>query len=127
MIIRTLSEIFGTSRVIKGQNWRSDRLLLAEDKMGFSLHITTITAGSSTQMCYKNHLEAVFCIEGQGFITDLRANKRFQICPGTVYALNEHDSHMLEAETEMRLICVFCPPCVGTEVHDEEGSYPLLS
>lgn len=126
MIIRTIEEISGTSRVMEGKTWISERLLLAEDKMGFSLHITTIAAGSFTKMCYKNHLEAVLCIEGKGFITDLRTNQRFQIYPGTIYALNEHDPHVLEAETEMRLVCVFNPPCVGPEIHDEEGSYPLL-
>jgi L-ectoine synthase len=27
----------------------------------------------------------------------------------------------------MRLICVFNPALVGDEVHDEDGSYPLLN
>ena len=46
--------------------------------------------------------------------------------PGTLYALDSHERHLLRARTEMRMICVFNPPLTGREVHDSEGAYPLI-
>jgi L-ectoine synthase len=61
---------------------------------------------------------------GNGFGgADRRPAKPFRIEPGTLYALNKHDNHMLRAETDLHLICSFNPPLVGTEVHDENGVY----
>ena len=34
--------------------------------MGFSLHDMVIRAGAELTMWYKNHLEEVYCIEGEG-------------------------------------------------------------
>jgi len=52
MIVRNLSEANQTNRRIKSPdgNWESTRLLLKEDKMGFSFHITTINKGADFQM-----------------------------------------------------------------------------
>ena len=126
MLVRKLSDITGTQRETSAANWTSRRLLLRNDRMGFSLHDTIIFAGTSTQMHYQNHLEAVYCIAGHGTVTVLETGEEFAIEAGTVYALDEHDRHVLKAETEMRMICVFNPPIVGSETHDEHGVYPAL-
>lgn len=42
-----------------------------------------------------------------------------------MYALNGHERHILTATTDLRMICVFNPPIVGPETHDENGVYPL--
>ena len=84
------------------------------------------TPGTTTQMCYGNHLEAVYCVEGRGQLLDLTTGLVHPIRPGTVYALDGHERHTLHAISELRLVCVFKPPLVGPEVHDERGSYPLL-
>ena len=47
MIVRTLDEIRGTDRDVAGEGWRSRRLLLAADRMGFSMHDTTVAAGQT--------------------------------------------------------------------------------
>ena len=47
------------------------------------------------------------------------------IKPGTLYALDRHDRHILRARTKMRMVCVFNPPLLGKEVHDKHGAYPL--
>jgi len=125
MIVRTLDEIQGSDREVSGKNWTSRRLLLADDRMGFSLHDTLIHAGTSTEIHYQNHLEAVYCIEGKGKVT-LESGEEFPLHAGTVYALDKHDKHVLTAEQTMRMICVFNPPLVGPESHDENGVYPLL-
>ena len=41
MIVRTLEEIEDTDADIKTENWRSKRIILAREKVGFSVHETT--------------------------------------------------------------------------------------
>ena len=65
-------------------------------------------------------------IEGEGTVEDMATGEVHQLKPGTIYVLDKHDRHRLNATTPMRLICVFTPALVGGEVHDEDGSYPLL-
>lgn len=127
MIVRTLNEILGTPREVSGTTWTSRRLLLAGDRMGFSMHDTLMFAGTETHMCYRNHLEAVYCVSGKGSIEVVETGEVFPIEDGTLYALDQHDEHILRAETEMRMICAFNPPVVGDEVHDETGAYPAPS
>ncbi len=125
MIVRTLDETRGTAREVKATTWISRRLLLRDDNMGFSLHDTTMLAGTETRMCYRNHLEAVYCVGGKGSIEVIETGEVFQIVDGTMYALDKHDEHILRAETDLRVVCVFNPPVVGAEVHDATGAYPL--
>lgn len=127
MIVRQLNELTGTDRDVRDPNWSSRRLLLQEDGMGFSLHDTLIHAGTSTEIHYRNHLEAVYCIEGKGQVKLVESGKVIPIEAGTVYALDQHDHHILTAETDMRMVCVFAPALVGPETHDETHCYPLLS
>lgn len=126
MIVRQLKDCELTDRRVESTTWQSVRLLLAEDKMGFSFHITTIFAGTETHMHYKNHLESVYCISGTGAIKDLATGETHDITPGTVYALDQHDKHILYAHREdLILACVFNPPVTGKEIHDKDGAYPL--
>lgn len=126
MIVRTLDEVVGTESDVGSTTWRSRRLLLARDGMGFSVHDTLIFAGTSTVMEYRHHLEAVYCIEGRGSIEALSTGETHPIVPGTIYALDRHDRHVLRAETELRLVCVFNPPLRGDEVHGPDGAYPPM-
>jgi len=127
MIVRKVSDIIGTERDVVTPNWSSRRLLLKTDGMGFSLHETTVLPGTQTYIYYKHHLEAVFCVEGEGEIELVPQGTVFRIEPGVIYALNQHDKHYLRAKTRMRLMCVFYPPLTGKEVHDAEGVYPLVA
>ncbi len=126
MIVRKLSEIEGTEREVSDKNWTSRRLLLAGDGMGFSMHDTVIYPSTSTEMHYQNHLEAVYCIQGRGKVKRVATGEEFPLLPGTIYALDENDHHVLTAHTMMRMVCVFNPPLVGPESHDENGAYPAL-
>lgn len=123
MIVRSLTECEQSGRRVESKTWNSVRMLLANDNMGFSFHITTIYAGSETHMHYKHHLESVYCMSGRGEIQDLDTGEKHQIVPGTLYILNNHDKHILWAHEELKLACVFNPPVTGTEVHREDGSY----
>jgi len=126
MIVRSIDDVKGTDREVKAPTFVSRRLLLRRDGMGFSLHETTLYAGTETYIWYKNHLEAVFCLEGEAEIETLADGTVHRIVPGTMYALDQHDKHKLRALTDFRVLCVFNPPCTGNEVHDAEGTYPLL-
>lgn len=128
MIIKRLNEVIGSDRDVKAENgnWVSRRLLLAKDGMGFSMHDTTIFAGTETFIHYANHLEAVYCVKGHGEIEDLETGIITTLHDGVLYALNGHERHYLRAVEDMRMVCVFNPPITGREVHDENGVYPIL-
>jgi L-ectoine synthase len=127
MIVRSLLETTQTERRIVSPdgNWESVRLLLKEDGMGFSFHVTTIYKGADFGMHYKNHLEAVFCLAGEGEVETLDEGKVYPIEPGTIYILDKNDRHVLRARKEMIMACVFNPPLNGKEVHNAEGAYEL--
>lgn len=125
MKVRTIKEISGTSRDVRcpSGGFRSLRLLLDRDGMGFSLHKTMIPKGPPQHWHYSNHLEACFCIAGFGILTDLATGERHAIVPDTIYVLDKHDDHTFEALEDTILISVFNPPVVGNEVHRADGSY----
>jgi len=128
MIAKTLKDIIGTENDVQSETgtWVSRRMLLKKDGMGFSFHDTTILAGTQTLIWYKNHLEAVYCVGGEGELEVIETGEIFRIEDGTMYALNGHEKHYLRAFSDMRMVCVFNPPLTGKEVHDKEGVYPLM-
>ena len=125
MIVRTLEEAKNSNRRVVTETWESVRMLLKNDNMGFSFHITTIYANTETPIHYQNHLESVYCISGEGEIETIADGKIYPIAPGTLYILDKNDEHLLRGTTEMKMACVFNPPLNGKEVHDESGVYPL--
>ena len=125
MIIRDLNEAKNSERHVFSQGWDSVRLLLKGDGMGFSFHITTIYQGAELPMHYKNHLESVYCVSGEGAIEDCATGAVHQIRPGVIYALDKNDRHILRATTEMVMACCFNPPVTGKEVHGPDGAYAL--
>jgi L-ectoine synthase len=129
MIVRNLAEANQTNRRIVSPdgNWESTRLLLKDDNMGFSFHITTIYKDADFQMHYQNHLESVYCMSGRGEIELLEDGTVFPIETGTLYILDKHDKHILRATEEMTMACVFNPPLNGKEVHNKEGAYELVA
>ncbi|MCP3032069.1 ectoine synthase [Halobacillus sp. A1] len=126
MKVVKLEDVLGTENEVKGDNWTSRRLLLKKDGMGYSVHDTTIKAGTETHIWYQNHLEAVYCIEGDGEVETVKDGKVWPIKANEIYALDENDEHLLRANTDMRMVCVFNPPITGTETHDENGVYPVV-
>lgn len=127
MFVKALEDIVGTKDDVAAGNWRSRRFISAHDRLGFSMNDTTIKAGTKNFFWYKNHIEAVYVIEGEGEIEQLDTGDVFQLKPGTMYVLNENDKHEVRTRTDMRMVCVFNPPLVGTETHDKDGIYPLLT
>lgn len=124
MIVRDLPTVRAGERNVLSSGWESARLLLKDDAMGFSFHITTMYAGEELKMHYKHHLEAVYVISGEGEIEDLGSGEVHELKPGVMYALNAHDRHVVRPRTDIVTACVFNPPVTGREVHDETGAYP---
>lgn len=127
MIVRTLEECRQSERRVVAQTWESVRMLLKDDNMGFSFHVTTIFKGGETYIHYQNHLESVYCMSGEGEI-EVIGEETYPIKPGTLYILDQHDEHYLRAHSgaDMVMACVFNPPLTGAETHDEKGVYPII-
>ena len=125
MIVRRLKDAEASERMIKSEGWDSTRLLLKNDNMGFSFHITTIYRGAELHLHYQNHLESVYCISGRGEVETVADGKVYPIEAGTIYILDQNDKHILRGFEEMKMACVFNPPLHGKEVHNAEGAYSL--
>jgi L-ectoine synthase len=115
MIIRKLAELLGTEREVSWGNGKSRRFLLERDGMGYSLTDTIVEAGSESRMEYRNHLETCYCVEGEGELEC--GGVSHPLRPGTMYALDKNDSHVLRAHSTLRLVCVFRPALKGREAH----------
>lgn len=127
MIVRNYQEASKTERrvVSPDGNWESVRLVLKDDQMGFSFHITTMYKGTESVMHYQNHLESVYCISGEGELIDKENDQTYPVKPGTIYVLDKHEKHIFRAFTEVKIACVFNPPIIGKEVHNADGAYEL--
>jgi L-ectoine synthase len=123
MIVKTKENLKGTKGEIGTETWSSYRFLHKEDGMGVTITDAVLEAGLDQVFWYKHHLEAVYCLEGEGTLEDLTTNKLYEVRPGTLYALDRHDRHRLRVKTRMWVICTFVPPLVGGELHDADGSY----
>lgn len=124
MIVRNLDDVKGTARDASGPGWHSARLIVKEDGVGYSVHETTVFEGSELHLEYKHHYEANYCFAGEGEVVDVSTGTVHPITPGTIYVLDKHDKHILRAtKGDLKLVCVFNPPLVGTETHAADGSY----
>lgn len=122
MIVRTMADIEGTERDVRGEGWRAKRLLVRDDGLGFSLSETTVDGGAEMNLWYKHHSEACFVIEGDAELTERDTGAVHRIGPGSAYA-PEHDRHTIRVISPLRLVCVFNPALSGQEKHDADGSY----
>lgn len=112
-------------RIVQGDGFTSFRFLLNSDMMGFGVHKTIIPKGGPHLWHYKNHLEACYCIFGEGLLKNLSDGITYHIKPDTIYILDKNDRHTFEAKTDVHLISIFNPPLKGKEVHKKDGSYEL--
>lgn len=115
MIVRTKEEV----RVVDWGNGTSHRFLLAGDQMGFTVCHTVVRAGTTSKLEYRRHLEACYCIAGNGEVRSGDGATTHELRAGVMYALDHHDAHMLIAapDSDLELVSVFNPPLVGDERH----------
>lgn len=122
MLIRTLDEVLGTARDVDWTNGTSRRLLVADDGRGYTVTDTYVRPGTSTLLRYDNHLESCYCVEGSGRVEV--GGTVFELGPGTLYAPEKGEEHLLTTTAGMRLICVFSPALTGDENHRHEPGQP---
>lgn len=124
MFIKTLSETLGTADHVTGEAFESRRILLARDGLGYSFHDTVVKKGSTQHLEYKHHIEANYCIAGEGEVEEVATGRTWPLRPGTMYVLDKHDAHIIRAtQSDLRFICIFTPALSGAETHDADGSY----
>lgn len=114
--------IHRNKKQVEGVQWgngKSYRMLTAKDQMGFTVCHTVVNAGSESNLQYRNHLEACYCISGRGRVLSSDGKIAYELEPGAIYALDKNDPHTLIAEEgeDMHLISVFNPPLTGQEKH----------
>jgi L-ectoine synthase len=110
----------GTDRVARGPGWRSRRFFLAGDGLGYSMHETTVDAGTRLEICYTIHRESVYCVSGEGTVEDVLSQRVVQVRPGTVWSAGISDAHVITADSLMTFVCVFTPALAsGEAAHDE--------
>ena len=124
MKIVYLSDITGTERDVHWGNGTSRRMIVESDGMGYSVHYTVTFRGTSSKLKYDNHLESCYVLSGTGSVE--AHGITYSLQPGDLYVLDQHDEHIITADNEQDLVtlCVFNPPCKGTENHKlgEEAS-----
>lgn len=125
MYVRSVGALEGGERDVDWGNGKSFRLLIERDGMGFTICHTIVRAGTQSLLQYRRHLEACYCIAGDGEVEDMDGNV-YPVRPGDLYVLDQHDRHYLRGGKEdLVLVSVFNPPLKGTEMHDlanPEGS-----
>lgn len=126
MFVRSLTDVETTDKFVDWGNGTSHRLLTQADQMGFTVCHTVVRAGTQSELHYRNHLEACYCIAGEGEVEDMDGHV-YPIREGDIYVLDKHDRHFLRGgkETDLVLVSVFNPPLTGTERHnlnDPNGS-----
>ncbi|MEW2625158.1 ectoine synthase [Streptomyces sp. NPDC048106] len=101
-------------------NGLSYRMVVDDDRMGFTVCHTVVEAGTKSKLEYSRHLEACYCISGSGRVETADGSVGQDIQPGMLYALDQHDAHYLIADPggDMELISVFNPPLRGDERHN---------
>ncbi|NNC99138.1 MAG: L-ectoine synthase [Gammaproteobacteria bacterium] len=122
MIVKTIEDVMGTKGEAHDNKWHSLRLLHEEDGMGVTLTDSILEAGFKMQYWKKRYLEACYCLEGEGIVEELDTGAVHKITPGTLYAMNNHDRHLIRARTRMRVVCTSYPALKGKEKNDEDDS-----
>ena len=101
---------------------RTLRMLTKADGLDFGFSDVHLAAGAEATLWYKHHWEANHVISGTGAVTDVASGQTWKLEPSMGYNVGPKDRHRLRAHTDMHLASVFCPPLVGDEQHDKDGS-----
>ncbi|MGO6819212.1 ectoine synthase [Rhizobium brockwellii] len=124
MIVRNIGDLKETEQFVLTEKWMSTRFIVKADSLGFSFHHTIIPKGQEVHCHYEDHAEAAYCIAGKGELLEMATGKLHTIEVGTVYAINEHDEHIIRStEADLHFAVVFNPPLAGSERHNESRGF----
>ena len=122
MLFKTANELVGTNRETVGDGWASRRFLTAEDGFPFSVHETTVAAGTEIRMKYTTHSETVYCLDGKASIEYVADKKILPVESGTFYSVGIGEDHALRIERDAKFVCIFDPPLSHDETADGTSS-----
>ncbi len=125
MIYHSAEDLKGTSRDVQADGFVSVRLALAEDNLGFTVTESVGRTEINLEIEHKNHIEAVYVLEGTGEVEIIETGECYKLYPGVFYAFDKHERHRYRLDTDVRAIAIFNPPLVGAEINDESGGYAL--
>lgn len=115
MFFRDRADLAGTDRDVRHRNYRTTRLLLAEDGTAVSLTDITLEPGIEATYGYPDRTEIAYCISGAALVVDLTTGAEQAIRPGVLWVAPAGSTFTFRASEPTRLICVFDPPLIGTE------------
>mgnify|MGYP002725593644 CR=1 FL=1 len=125
MIYHSAEDLTGTKRFVQADGFVSIRLAIAEDNLGFTVTEATGMTDINLEVEHKNHIEAVYVLEGTGEVEIMETGDVYKLYPGVFYAFDKHERHRYRLDTEVKAIAIFNPPLVGDEINDENGGYAL--
>jgi L-ectoine synthase len=120
VIVKSKRDLSGSRQDVEWGNGTSVRLLVKGDGTPFTVTHTTVRAGSQSHLCYERHLEACYCIAGEGEVI-VCDGTLYELKPGVLYSPAKGEAHYLCAHSELHLVCVFLPALEGTERHSLSG------
>lgn len=118
MYCTSVDAIIGTDRDAWGAGWKSRRLMLASENRPYSVHQTTVEAGSRLRFCYQHHSETVYCLSGAAKLINMEDGRTYDVQPGFLYSVTTAEDHQLDVVEECIFLCMFDPPLRGQEEAD---------
>jgi len=125
MIHRTFEQMKGTRNFVEADGFVSARLAVASDNLGFTVTEAVGSSDIDLEVEHKNHIEAVYVLEGTGTVEIMETGEIYKLAPGVFDAFDKHERHRYNLDSEVRAIAIFNPPLVGDEVNDESGGYAI--
>ncbi len=115
MFFRDQVELVDGPRDVRHANYRTTRLLLAEDALSVGLTDVTLEPGIEDLYGYPDRTEIAYCISGRAVVVDISTGQRKDVTGGTLWVAPPGSRFTFCASEPTRLICVFDPPLVGDE------------
>lgn len=110
MLIRHFTEIMLSSLAHHDEGWSSYEFLNAQDNKGVSLHEIWLHADTTARFSAEPHTRVLYCIEGEGEITQGNAESHVNLRAGTLCVLDVLHEYQVQANVKMRFICFVTPP-----------------
>ena len=128
MFVRRIEDLAGTEHeMIRNTGdgvLHSNRIMTKADNCGFSISDVRASTGMSIDLWYKHQVESNLVITGELEVTDLTSGESWVLGGGDAYMVGPKDRHRITAKSDVHLVSTFCPPILGNERHDEDGSFP---
>lgn len=116
MIVIDAMQTHGSEREVKRDDLSSMLLLLKADGLGFTVTRTMIHPAKDFEPFHdKDHVQAYYCIRGNGTVKDSRGNEH-KIKPGFFFAAEKAEKHWIKAKDTLVLLCTISPAIAANEM-----------